>query len=333
MKRELMVLACVALPAGFISACGNDESSTTKSSDAAPAAEAKKYDMALVTGVAGDEFYVSVSCGAQKAAEAAGATLDVQGPKEFDATLQIPIVNAVLARKPDALLIAVNDQKAEASLLEKAKADGVKVVTVDQVIDSDVPVAQVSSDNLEGGRIAAREMIKQIGGKKGTVLIVSVKPGIVTTDERAKGFQEEIAKQDGLKVLDIQYSDNEPAKAASIVAATLAANPDLVGVFGTNIFAGEGAGTGLRNAGAKGKGVTLIAADATPGQVRQLKEGIVQGLVAQKAVSIGEQGVQQALNALNGEPVEASIATDWVSVTKDNLDDPEVKEVLYRSSC
>jgi ribose transport system substrate-binding protein len=164
------------------------------------------------------------------------------------------------------------------------------------------------------------------------VLVINVKPGISTTDARAKGFEEEIKKTPGLKYIGQEYSNDKPEIAASKATAALAAHPDLVGIFGTNLFSAEGAATGLRSAGASKK-VKIVGFDAGPKQVEDLEQGIVQALIAQKPADIGKAGVEQAIAALKGESVQKKIGTGFVVVTKENMNNPDVQPFLYKSSC
>jgi len=174
--------------------------------------------------------------------------------------------------------------------------------------------------------------VAELIGDKGKVLLVNVKPGISTTDARQQGFEEEIKNHPNIKYLGVQFNNDDPGKAASIVTSTIAANPDLAGVFAANVFTGEGAATGLQQAGKQGT-VKLVAFDATPKQVEALQAGAIQALIAQKPYDIGAKGVEQAMNALEGKPVEKEIATDLVAVTKDNMSQPEVSKYLYKGSC
>jgi ribose transport system substrate-binding protein len=293
----------------------------------------RQYKLTLIQGVKGDQFYVTMQCGAQEAARAAGATLDVTAPDEFDASLQTPVVNAVVAKKPDAILVAPTDTQAMIPPLTQAKAAGIKLVFVDTTTENGAELAEseIASDNEEGGREAARTLAELTGGK-GSVLVINVKPGISTTDARAKGFEDEIKKTPGLKYIGQEYSNDKPEIAASKATAALAANPDLVGIFGTNLFSAEGAATGLRSAGASRK-VKIVGFDAGPKQVEDLEQGIVQALIAQKPADIGKAGVEQAIAALKGESVQKKIGTGFVVVTKDNMNDPDVQPFLYKSSC
>lgn len=287
--------------------------------------------MVLIPGVAAEPFYISMECGFREAAKAKGYEVDVQAPAKFDSTLQTPIVTGVLANKPGAVLIAPTDDKAMAGPMKQLKDAGIKVVEVDTKLeDTSIAVSTVSSDNEQGGQLAAQTLAKLVGGKAGSVLVLNTKAGTSTTDARAKGFEDEIKKHPNLKYVGQQYTDNEPDQAASKVTATLAANPDLVGVFATNLNTGEGAATGLRNAGKTGA-VNLVGFDASPKQVEDLRAGAVQALIAQDPATIGRTGVEQAIAALEGGSVERDIETDLVALTKADMDANE--KYFYKQKC
>src|SRR3954451_20141963 len=265
-----------------IAACGGgDEGGGTGSSGGS-----KNYKLTLLAGVKGDQFYITMNCGAQAEAKKLGASLNFQGPDQFSPAQQTPIANAIAADKPDALLVAPTDSKAMYTPIKQIADAGSKVVLVDTTLDqADFAVSQIASDNEAGGRAAAQALAKQIGGK-GKVFVVNVNPGISTTDLRAKGFQEE-AKKLGLQYLGQDYSNDQPEKAAAIVKAQLAKNPDLKGIFATNLFSAEGAASGLREAGELDP-VNIVGFDAGPKQVQDLKDGVVQALIAQQPAEIGK---------------------------------------------
>ena len=329
-RRTWIGAACAAILALGVAACGSDDNSSTSSGSSSSASSAKKnYKMTLIAGVKGDEFYITMNCGAQAKAKELGVTLDFQGPDKFDAGLQTPVVNAVAAKKPDAVLIAPTDTKAMYAPIKQLSDNGSKVALVDTTLEqADFAVSQIASDNEGGGKEAATTLAKIIGGT-GKVFVINVKPGISTTDLRAKGF-EEGAKEAGLDYLGQDFSNNEPDKAAAIVKAQLAKHPDLKGIFATTLFSAEGAASGIREAGKLGK-VDIVGFDAGPKQVADLKEGTVQALIAQKPAEIGADGVQQAYNALTGKPTEKQIGTGFTSLTKDNL--AENPDALYKASC
>jgi ribose transport system substrate-binding protein len=328
--RKWTAIASIAGLAAVTAACGGGNSNSGSGSSSGSSSSSKAYKLTLIAGVKGDEFYITMNCGAQAAAKAAGATLDFQGPDQFDASLQTPIVNAVAAKKPDAVLIAPTDTKALYPPIKALADNGSKVVLVDTTLENpSMAVSQISSDNLAGGKEAAKTLLQLTGGS-GKYLVVNVKPGISTTDARGKGFEEGLKGKPGVQYLGQQYNNDDPAKAASIVTATLAKNPDLKGIFATNLFAAEGSASGLRQAGKLGS-VKIVGFDAGPKQVADLKQGTVQALIAQQPSEIGKLGVEQAVAALKGQPTKPKIGTGFTVLTKDNL--AANSNAVYKSSC
>ena len=322
-SRWAVAALCTAL-ALVVGACGDDEGGSSGSSSSGK----KNYKITLIAGVKGDEFYITMNCGAQAEAKKQGVTLDFQGPDQFDPTLQTPIVNGVVAKKPDAILIAPTDTKAMYVPIKQAADAGIKIVLVDTTLDQpDLAVSQISSDNVGGGEAAAKALAESIGGS-GKVFVNNVKPGISTTDQRAQGF-ESAAKTLGLDYLGQEYNQDQPDKAAAITKGIIAKDPDLKGIFATNLFGAEGAATGLREAGVSG--VKIVGFDAGPKQVKDLQDGLLQALVAQKPADIGAQGVQQAVAALNGDPTKKKIATGSTILTKNTL--KANPEAAYKSNC
>jgi ribose transport system substrate-binding protein len=323
--RKWAAVLLLALAAGTVVACGDDDDG----GGGAAGGEGKSYKMTLIAGVKGDEFYITMNCGAQEAAKKIGATLEFQGPDEFDAAQQTPIVDAVAAKSPDAILIAPTDTKALFAPITQA-AQNSKIVLVDTTLeDPSMAVSRIASDNVGGGVTAGETLLELIGGK-GKVMVVNVKPGISTTDQRGQGFEEAVEGKPGVEYLGQEYSQDDPAIAAQIVTSTLSKHPDLKGIFATNLFSAEGAASGLRQAGKLGD-VKIVGFDAGPKQVKDLKDGLVQALIAQKPAEIGRIGVEQAYAALEGEPTKEEIGTGFEVITKDNLS--EMQDVLYKPSC
>jgi ribose transport system substrate-binding protein len=327
MRRATALVVAAALAATGVAACGGDSGG---GGSGGGGGASKARTMTLIAGVRGDEFYITMNCGAQAAARKAGVKLSFQGPNEFSADQQTPIVNAVAADKPDAVLVAPTDTRAMRAPIKQLADNGSKVVLVDTTLEQpDFAVSQIASDNLAGGREAGTTLLKLIGGR-GKVLVVNVKPGISTTDQRQQGFEQAVKGKPDVTYLGSQYSNDDPAKAASIVTATLARHPDLKGIFATNLFSAEGAAAGLRQAGKLGD-VKIVGFDAGPKQVQDLKQGLVQALIAQEPETIGRLGVEQALAALDGKPVRKQIGTGFQVITKDNLASRQA--ALYRSRC
>lgn len=318
-----LCVAAVALSSTLAGCGGSDESASADGG----------YDIALIPGVANDAYYGSVACGVKAAAEESGSTVDVQAPKSFSPTDQIPILQAVIAKNPDAIIIAPTDSKALYAPLKQAVDRGIKVVLVDTTLeDPSIAVAEVTSDNIEAGKVAAETMADLLGGKAGSVLTVNLTAGVTTTDQREQGFAEGIKAAEGVEYLGQQYTDNSVQKAASVVSATLASHNDLVGIFSTAAFNTEGAVSALKSAGVA-KDVTIVGFNANPPGVQQIKSGEVAAQVVLKPYDEGVEAGKQAINALTGEDVTKKVTTGAVVATADNLDSAEVQKYLYSFDC
>lgn len=332
MRNTIRLAALSATAVLALAACSTGNSSDTSSggSSGGSSSAANNKQIAFVQGVAGDEFYITMQCGIEAKAKELGYTVTTQGPQKFDPTLQKPIVDSVTASKPAAMLIAPTDVTAMQAPLEQAAKAGIKVVLVDTTVnDPSFAVSQISSDNVGGGK-AAFDAIKQAKPQGGKVLVISTDPGVSTVDARVKGFEDAVKGDSAFQYLGVQYSHNDPATAANLVSAALQKDPDIVGIFATNLFSAEGSATGVRQAGAKD--VTIVGFDAGPNQIKALQDGTVQALVAQQPGTIGTDGVEQADAALTGKTVTPQIQTGFTIITKDNLSG-EGGQAAYKSTC
>jgi ribose transport system substrate-binding protein len=289
--------------------------------------------MQLIVGTKSDDFYVTMECGAEAEAKKLGVNLTVNGPADFSASEQAPLLNAVVASKPDALIVAPTDTKALNPELSRISQSGSKLVFVDTTTsDPSIAASHITSDNIGGGKLAADNLAPDIGGK-GTVAVIDVNPGISTTEQRIQGFDQEMkAKYPGVTVLATQYDNDSPATAATEVEGDISAHPNLAGVFATNVLSAEGAATGVQHAGYSGK-AKVATFDADPEQMTDLSKNVIQLAIAQSPYLEGQDGVEQAANALTGKSVTANIGTPLVAITRQNMNEPSIKSAVYKSSC
>lgn len=303
-------------------------------------AQQKKYRITLIPGLTTDGFYITMNKGAQAAAAKLGIEVDFQGAPDFNPVTQIPVLNAVIARKPDGILIAPTDTRQLIAPMKRAADAGIKIITVDTFIgtdgkyqtgsgDADFPLSYVSSDNVKGGEVGADALAKAIG-EKGSVYVSNVKPGISTTDQRELGFKNAMKKYPNIKVLETQFNDNDANKAASQFAAVLARNPDLAGVFGANLFSAQGAANGVK--AAKKSGITnVVAFDCPESIINDIKGGTIDLAICQRPAEMGQVGVEYMVKVLNGEKVPTRFGTGYFVIDKKNADSAEAKAATYAS--
>lgn len=314
---------------------GAESSSTTSSPSASESASttgAEGKTVTFIPGIKSNPFYVSMGCGAAAQAQKYGIKLKTQGGEQFDPTVQIPVVNGVIASKPDAVMISPTDSKALLAPMKQMKQRGIKIIQVDTTLDDTSPAeGSVSSDNVQGGRLAAEELSKLVGGS-GSVVVISLKPGVSTDDLRVKGFTEGAKKYPGLKQLDTQYDEESSSKAESLTNSLLSAHPDLKGIFTTDFFGVQGAAAAIQAAHKSGE-VKIVTFDATQDVVTALKQGQIQAVISQSPYEQGVKGMEDAYAALTGKPVQETQLLPTKVITKANVDSPDMKPYLYLPHC
>lgn len=313
-------------PTASTSEAGGTATGTTNSASG----QKKHYTFAMVAGALPNPFYSTVFEGAKaEANKIGGISLTFAGGGTFTPEVQIPIVDATLAKHPDALLISPTDIKALIPPVKRFSAAGIPVVAIDTTIaDKSLLTTEITASNSQGGQLAADEMGKDIGGK-GTVAVLDIAPGISSVNPRATGFIQEMRKKfPNVTLLPTQYTGTDQSKAQSTLQSQLLAHPDIVGVFGTALFQGQGAAQAVKAAGKQGK-IVIAAYDASPSEVQLFKQGAIQMLVVQKAYEEGQLAVRDAYAAVTGKKPPHSELLANVLATKANADDPSVTKFFY----
>jgi ABC-type sugar transport system substrate-binding protein len=313
------VIALAAAAAGCSSSSGGGSSTKT---------------MELIVGTKSDDFYVTMECGAEAEAKKLGVKLTVTGPATFSIPEQKPLIDTAAVTRPDALIVAPTDSAALDSDLLRVQKTGTKIIFVDtSASDQAIGLSRISSNNAAGGKLAADTLGSLLGGH-GTVAVISVAKGTSTTDARVAGFQAEMAaKFPGIKLLPEQNDDADSVgTATSFIEGDITANPSLNGAFAANVITAEGAASGIAHAGKTGK-VKLATFDADATQMTMMHAGTIQLAIAQEPALEGADGVEQALNAIEGKAVTKNIATPLIPVTTSNMNSASVKPYIYESGC
>ncbi|MFN2160004.1 MAG: ABC transporter substrate-binding protein [Anaerolineales bacterium] len=316
-----------------------EEEVPEEEAEAAPVEEAPEGEGVKIGFLAGvqDPFYFTMQRGAENAIERFGAELVVQIPDNWNATVQTPMLDAMVARGDlDFLFLAPVDKEAMVAPLQNAYDSGLPLLTVDTFIgdgnyfDGPVtfPLSYIGSDNVRGGLIAC-EALAQAIGESGKVYIQNVKPGISTTDQREEGCKQALENYPDIELVGVDYNDDDPSKAQAQVEAMLQREPDLGGIFGTNVFSAQGAGQVVQNQGLSGV-VKVVAFDATETAIEMLRNGTVDLVIAQKPFDMGYFAVEMAMAFLDGvTSIPPRVPTGYQVITLDNVDDPEVAKYIY----
>jgi ribose transport system substrate-binding protein len=274
------------------------------------------------------QFWLTVKAGAEQAAQESSVKILWKGPaRETDVAGQVAIVEDMISRGVDAIVMAACDARALVPTVAKAVEKKVPVITIDSGVDSDLPVTFVATDNVAGAGAAADTLAKLIGGK-GKVGLIPFIPGAATSDMRERGFKEQIAKYPDIQLVQTLYSQSDAARGMAVTEDMLTSHADLAGIFATNEPGALGCVRAVESRGLAGK-VKLVAFDAADAEIDALKRGTIQALIVQNPFKMGYLGVQSALKAIRGEQVEKRIDTGVSVVTHENMAEPEIQRLLY----
>lgn len=306
---------------------------------ASSAAAEDKVKIGFLPGVV-DPFYQVMQLGVEAAARDFGVEVVTQVPATWGVETQTPILNAMIARGDlNYIITAPTDKDQMIAPLQGASEAGIKIITVDTFLgDGDYakgpvnfPISYIGSDNTEGGRISARGLAKAIGGK-GSVYINSTNPNVSSVEGREKGFAEVMKSEfPEIKIIGPDYNLDDLNKAQQQTAAVIEQNKDLKGVFGTNVFSAQGAGSAVQNAGLGGA-VQVVAYDATKDAIELMNNGVVSLVLAQKPYDMGYMAVQFAVADAHGvTSLPRRVETGFAIIDKNNVSDPNYARFIYRT--
>jgi ribose transport system substrate-binding protein len=302
----------------------------------ASAKEGDTYQLAVIPKGTTHEFWKSIHAGAEKAKlelAAQGITVNLiwKGPlKEDDRDQQISVVQNFIGRKVNGIVLAPLDKKALVSPVEEAVAAKIPVVVIDSALESKAQSSFVATDNREGGRIAARKLGELLGAK-GNVILLRYQVGSASTEEREEGFLE-VMKKDfpAIKLISTDQHAGATRDSAKRVSENLLTRfgAQVNGVFASNESAASGMLLALRDANLAGGKVKFVAFDAGETLNAGLKAGDVAGFVVQNPMAMGYLGVKTVVAAIRGEKVPATVDTGVGFVTKDNMNEPAIAELM-----
>jgi ribose transport system substrate-binding protein len=306
---------------------------------ASPGQEEKKLTFAYMSGIE-DPFMRMIEKGARaKAAELGVEVMTAEYPKAWGPEIQVPILEALSARGGfDFLIVVPTGVEALIAPLKKIHDKGIPMITTDTYLgDGDYskasnysfPLAYIGTDNELGGYEVGKRLGEMIG-KKGKVYINTTNPDVSSVSGRRDGFLRAMKEYPNIKVVGIDYNLDVQETAQRQTAAVLQANPDLKGIFGTNLFSAQGAYQAVINAGLSGA-VKVATWDATVDLIEALKAGKVDLVLAQKPYEIGYLAVEWGYKYLTqGAQVPKRVVPGFFFFTKENVNDPDSQQYIYK---
>ncbi len=299
----------------------------------AGATGASAAEIAVIVKTVNSTFWQNVQKGAEAAigASKGGNTMTFQGPAAESAIAdEVNMVENAVNRKVAGILLAPSDPDALVPAIKKAWEARIPVVIIDSMLSAGADKyyqAFLATDNRKAGELAAKALIDKVG-TTGKIAVMSYVAGAGSEIGRVGGFNDYIKANSKLQIVGPFYSQSQMATALNQTTDVLAANSDLVGIFGANEPTAIGMGRAIKQAGKAGK-ITAIGFDGNQDLQEFVKDGTLNATIVQGSYQMGEKGIDTLLKILAKDKVEKVIDTGVVVVTKDNIDKPEAKNVLY----
>jgi ribose transport system substrate-binding protein len=313
----LWALLAVAVTVGAAACSSSSSSSSSTSSTASASTAAKHYTIAYVPGATGVAFYDTLLSGMRAKAASLGMSVIYQGSPDFAPASQTPIVDAVCTKHPSVLIVSPTDPVAMAPAIDTCLNAGIPVITVDTALTNTSQLTSaITTDNDQGGTIAAQYVGRALGGK-GQVALMSLSPTATTQVERISSFEKEIkSAYPGITIIPVQYTAQATSDSETVARSILAAHPGVKAFFGSAEPNAEGAAAALKALGLTGK-VLNVGFDASPAEVALLKSGGINATIAQPAAEEGADAAQFAYDKLTGNTggITASVQLPDVLLT------------------
>ncbi|HVO69283.1 MAG TPA: substrate-binding domain-containing protein, partial [Aggregatilineaceae bacterium] len=243
----------------------------------------------------------------EDAAKAAGAQFvlsDQKSSQETEVSGSLDLINQGIS----ALVVSPVQPPALPAVVDAAHKAKIPVIIGEVGAEGDYD-AFVLSDNYGGGKTAALYMVDQLKDKTGTkeVLLITLHPGSAVGEVRAAGFRDEIAKHSDFKIVAELNGNDTVQGGYQVTKDTLAANPNLVGIYATNDPEAEGAAQALKTVSKNGvKDVLLVGFNGDDPALALIKQGEMAATIRQDPYGQGKAAVEAALTFLKGDPVKYS---------------------------
>jgi ribose transport system substrate-binding protein len=296
--------------------------------------ESKRLTIAVIPKGTIHEFWKTVHAGAEMAGHELGVDILWKGSlQEDDREAQISVVENIITRGVDGIVLAPLDDTALRRPVDEAMRNGIPVVIFDSGLQGDNYVSYVATDNFKAGQLAGQYMAKLLNGK-GNVAVLRYAEGSDSTTKREDGFLDAIGAFADIKIVASNQYAGVTTESALQAAENLLSrfgdnegNLQIDGIFCATEPTALGILRALENAGYAGK-VKFVGFDSSEKMISALRDGELSGFVMQNPMRIGYLAVKTLVGHIRGEQVSQRIDTGSRLVTLENIDQPDIHDLL-----
>lgn len=315
--KQILLFSALAASLFALSGCGDERTGAPDSPD--------EPEVALIMKSLANEFFKTMADGAEQyqSEHSDKFGLIVNGiQNETDLAQQVALVEQMIARGVDAIVIAPADSKALIPALKQAQKAGIVVINIDNKLDAEllesdgIQIPFVGPDNREGAKKVGDALAKELkDGAK--VAILEGVPTAFNAQQRRAGF-EDAMKDAGAEIVTVQSAQWEMEKADSVTSAILTSHPDLDAILASNDSMALGAASAVRAANKEDQ-VKIVGFDNISAVQGMIRDGAIFATADQHGDQLAVFGIEAALAALEGGEAPADKKTPVDLVTKESL--------------
>ncbi|HPI74923.1 MAG TPA: sugar-binding protein [bacterium] len=273
-------------------------------------------------------YWFQVEDGMKAAGEKLGVRVEMIGPAQAsDVTAQVQILESLIASRVSGLAVSPNDPDGVTSVIDRAVAAGIPVLTFDSDAPKSKRLCYVGTDNYTAGRAAARQLLLYLKpGDAYAILTGSL--GALNLNERIRGFRDEIAEQQAdLREINLLNCDETTDRALDQMEDLTRATPQLKAWFITGCWATVTPKGAFLNALDQRRDIAVIAFDTVKEELLLVKEGLVQALIGQRPYEMGYRCVEMLHDIVHNQktPASTTLSTGVDVITAANVDSFLVK--------
>ncbi len=294
-----------------------------------------KTDIAVIVKAVDSDFWHNVQDGVNSAATELNVSVTFEGAvNEEDYYSQNKLIRDAIDRKADAIVLSAISYDKSSELVNEAVRNGIKVVTIDSSVDSDLVNLFIGTDNYKAGQSAAKTALEGFSGEvKINIGIVNVYESTQNGRDRENGFRDYISQYANAEISGVVNVSSNTMSATAGALSLMYQHPEINVLVGFNEWTTLGVGNAISQLGLSGK-VKGIGFDTNVLCVEMVENGTINALIAQNPFSIGYLGVKAANELVSGNPAsfgeEKELYTDVTTVTRENLFDDDVQKIVFR---
>ena len=291
---------------------------------------ADKPYVAVIVKSTESDFFHRVRDGVESAAMEYNVHVTFEGPaNEEDYEAQNEMIRRAAENGADVIVLSAIDYEQSSDTVNGVIRRGVRVITIDSDISSDLVPLFIGTDNREAGKAAAAAAVRGFAeGGKIYIGIVNYRTETENGREREAGFRAAVAKMENVRIVDVVTAESNEASATETALSLLSRYPHINVLVGLNEWMTLGVGNAIRKTGATHtRGVGF---DANLTSIAMLEGGEMDALLVQNPFAIGYLGVQRAVTETAADNEKKKVYTAMTVVTRENLYDEDIQKLLFR---